>query len=362
MRNQRGLLAGVQAVAVAVVLFAGAGLAQAQPAAQATATAMPTPTAMGTVSATEMMTETTGMPGLMDLAAAAQYCTEQGGTVVTRYPTYNTNGPQSGWVRLGNPRQFCNFRAAADENGFRSQIEIELGTLYSDQPTLAVLAYLEPVALPPFTGANPSTLYCNKLGGTDIWGGMNNAAGGGWVTDAPDSDTNFQVVGMCVFPDMSAIDTWGLTYKANGIVRGTDLTQLVRYKATPLPPVFVSAGTGNEPALGTVDKMLTRSDNNSTVTLKVGDTMSIALDSNPSTGFSWQLRVSDEKVVQAVGEPQFDLGPNKTPMPGAGGTETFNLRAVGAGTATVTLVYVRPWETTVTPTPNDTFTVQVTVQ
>lgn len=293
---------------------------------------------------------------------AAHYCTDKGGTVTTRYPTYGTNLPQDQWLRLGSAREFCTFLAPPDESGFQSHIEIALDTLYSDQPSLAVLAYLEPVSLPPFTGANPSTLYCNKLGGSDIWGGMNNAAGGGWVTEAPDSATNFQVVGMCVFPDMSAIDSWGLTYKANTVVRGTDLGKVVRYQPTELPNVFISGSSTNAPATGAIDKMLTKADNGSKVSLKLGDSLSIELESNPSTGYSWQVSGADQSVLAAAGEPQFNLPSGATARPGAPGTQTFVFNAVGKGTTTLSLIYVRPWEKDVTPTPPNTFSVQVTVE
>ena len=325
-------------IAITAILF-GAPVVQARPSAQATAT----PT-------TPVSTD-----------AAAKYCTDKGGTVTTRYPTYNTNAPQTQWLRLAGSRDFCAFLSQPDSSGFQSHIEIALDTLYTDQPTLAVLAYLEPVALPPFTGANPATLYCQKLGGTDIWGGENNAAGGGWVTDAPDSATNFQVVGMCMFPDGSAIDSWGLTYKANGVVRGTDLSKVVRYQPSQLPNVFTGGASANQAGAGDVDKTLTKADNGSKLTLKVGDVLNVALDSNPSTGYSWQIKANDQNILLPLGEPQFSLG-NQTPMPGAGGTETFQFKALAKGQTTLTLVYLRPWETNVTPTPNDMFTVTVTVE
>lgn len=293
---------------------------------------------------------------------AAEYCTSKGGTVTTRYPAYNTNAPQDQWLRLAGMRQFCTFLAQPDSTGFQSQISIALDTLYTDMPTLAVLAYLEPVALPPFTGANPSTLYCSKLGGTDVWGGMDNAAGGGWVTAEADSATNFQVVGMCVFPDGSAIDSWGLTYKANGVVRGVDLQSVVRYQPATLPNVFNSPQSANPPAESTVDKTLTASDNGSKVTLKVGDTLRVALDSNPTTGYSWQATSSDTAVLTQAGDSTFELPTGATPRPGAGGVQVMNFQAVGKGSATLTLMYVRPWETSVTPTPNDVWKVEVTVE
>lgn len=330
-------------LAVLATLLFSTSAVQARPNAQATAT----PTAAA------------GPQEMDDAAAAAAYCEEQGGTVTTRYPTYNTNAAQAQWLQLAGSRDFCTFHEDADSTGFQSQISIALDTLYAKEPTLAVLAYLEPVALPPFTGANPSSLYCSKLGGTDLFGGADNAAGGGWVTQAPDSETNFQVVSMCVFPDMSAIDSWGLTYQANGVVRGTDLSKVVRYQPTALPNVFV--GGSNQPAESTVDQTLTESDNGKPVSLQVGDTLTVQLASNPSTGYSWKVISDDAAVLAQVGEPQFDLG-TKTPMPGAGGTETFTFLAKSKGTTTLTLLYARPWETDTTPTPQNTWTTDVTVE
>lgn len=292
---------------------------------------------------------------------AGAYCLAKGGTVTERFPTYNTNASQAQWLRLAGSRYFCTFLAPADASGFQSQISIDLDTLYADQPTLAVLAYLEPVALPPFTGANPATMYCQKLGGTDIWGGENNAAGGGWVTQAPDSKTNFQIVSMCMFPDGSMIDSWGLTYKANDVVRGVDLSQVVRYQPTQLPNVFTGGASANQAAESDVDKSLTFKDNGASVTLKPGDVLSIALDSNPTTGYTWKVSQNDDKVLLPLGEPQFSLG-GKEPMPGAGGTETFQFKALDKGKTTLTLLYTRPWETNVTPMPNETFSVTVTVE
>jgi inhibitor of cysteine peptidase len=344
MRRTFAISACIAIIAALLAVGFFGGTAQARPALQATATPEATPAGQATEAASD----------------AASYCTGQGGTVTTRTPAYNTNAPVSAWLHLAGSRDFCTFHAAADSTGFQSQISIALDTLYADEPTLAVLAYLEPVALPPFTGANPSTLYCSKLGGTDIWGGMNNGAGGGWVTEEADSPTNFQVVGMCVFPDMSAIDSWGLTYKANNVVRGTDLSQVVRYKPTDRPDVFFSGTSSNQPAPESVTTKLTEADNGKPVTLSVDQTLSLTLPSNPSTGYSWKITSDDRAVLVPLGEPQFNV--SGTPRPGAGGTETFNFKAVAPGTTTLTLVYVRPWETNVTPTPDDTWSAQVTVQ
>ena len=159
-------------------------------------------------------------------SAAASYCMQNGGTVETRYPFYGTGG--SNPLQLAGSLQVCTFTAAD-----KSQIFVALDTLYADQPTLAALAYQAKVPMQPNkSGGNPSSFYCTQLGGTDAFGGVN-AAGGGWAkADASD------VIAMCIFPDLSSIDSWGLTYHSQGTIRGADLTNLLRYKPPQAPKVF----------------------------------------------------------------------------------------------------------------------------
>ena len=128
----------------------------------------------------------------------------------------------------------CRFQA---DDEAKSRIYVDLTTLSSPEPTLAALAYLSKVPLPPSTGgANPATGYCSKeLDGSSTFGGVG-ASGGGWVAkDDPDD----VVVALCVFPDLSFIDEWGLAYHSDGSVRGTDLATAMAYQPSgPLPPVF----------------------------------------------------------------------------------------------------------------------------
>ena len=97
------------------------------------------------------------------------------------------------------------------------------------------------------------------------------------------------------------------------------------------------------------------------VELAVGSAVTVSLDSNPTTGFSWQLAaIGDESVLQKVSQEfkQADGGQEETL--GAGGQEVWTFKAVGAGTSELTLEYGRPWaggEKAV-----QTFTVSVTVR
>ena len=165
------------------------------------------------------------LPGAMraaepDLGAAAAYCEQTGGKVITRAPVYGTNGPVSSWLQLSGQRKFCKYTSATDG----SRIHVLLSTLYTTEPTLAVLAYYAQQPLGGGCVGNPGSCYCSQLGGSDLFGGIT-AAGGGWVgKDSPD-----QVLEACILPDMSSIDSWGLTYYSNGIIRGIDLTTVLRY-------------------------------------------------------------------------------------------------------------------------------------
>jgi inhibitor of cysteine peptidase len=82
------------------------------------------------------------------------------------------------------------------------------------------------------------------------------------------------------------------------------------------------------------------SDRKTEVVLKTGDTLVISLASNPSTGYSWEATSSDPDVVSPKGST--NVRPKNAP-PGAGGRQNLSFLAVKAGTATLTLVYDRPF-------------------
>ena len=154
-------------------------------------------------------------------SAAAAYCVSTGGEVDNRQPYYNTNADEPDWFALSGDRQFCKFTLKKDG----SRIHVLLSTLYTDRPSLAALAYYAEIPTGSCNG-NPASCYCSLLGGTDLFGGIN-LNGGGWVQKSDPIDT---VLEACIFPDMSSIDSWGLTYHSAGIIRGKDLSKVLRYK------------------------------------------------------------------------------------------------------------------------------------
>ena len=103
----------------------------------------------------------------------------------------------------------------------------------------------------------------------------------------------------------------------------------------------------------------TESNNGQPTTIKVGAKLIIELDSNPSTGYTWEISVIDERILKKSGDPEFKPA-SSTPMPGQGGTQIFYFEAVAPGTTTLTLIYHRPFETSVPPTK--TYTIKVIVE
>jgi putative hemolysin len=163
-------------------------------------------------------------------ATWTKYCRSQGGVVQVRTPATGTNSPPL--IRLAGPVPFCRF--TSDQGGASSSISVDLRSLVTSKPTLAALAYLEKPNAGRIPGnVNPASVYCSRLGGSDQFGGQG-LGGGGWIVGRS-PNTALQA---CVFPDGSIIDSFGILYHSQDIVRGADLTTRFRYRPSKLPNVF----------------------------------------------------------------------------------------------------------------------------
>ena len=89
--------------------------------------------------------------------------------------------------------------------------------------------------------------------------------------------------------------------------------------------------------------------------MAVGEILDIALQANPSTGFTWEVTSLDEMILRPLGEPTFD--PEST-LAGAPGTMHLMFETLTAGTTTLELAYHKPSESVA---PAATFAVTVTV-
>ena len=101
--------------------------------------------------------------------------------------------------------------------------------------------------------------------------------------------------------------------------------------------------------------------NGSQTELETGQVLVVTLESNPTTGYQWEVVELDDAILQQQGEAEFQVSDSRDPPPpGTGGTETFRFEAVNAGQTTLKLVYHRSWETDVEPL--ETFSLQVVVR
>lgn len=93
------------------------------------------------------------------------------------------------------------------------------------------------------------------------------------------------------------------------------------------------------------------------IAVATGDTFTITIPSNHTTGYQWRLATSPSaEILHSTGSVYKD--PNSG-IPGQGGVEVWTFGAVGKGQATIALEYVRPWEKDVKPAKVQTFEVIV---
>jgi len=80
--------------------------------------------------------------------------------------------------------------------------------------------------------------------------------------------------------------------------------------------------------------------------VQVGETFTVNLCSNPSTGFEWseKAQISDPAVLKL--EDHEFIGPESEPPPppGTPGQEVWTFKTLSQGSSTIYLEYGRPWE------------------
>jgi inhibitor of cysteine peptidase len=107
----------------------------------------------------------------------------------------------------------------------------------------------------------------------------------------------------------------------------------------------------DEPSEATV---YTADDDGTSIVLEPGESFSVVLPGNATTGYSWQVEGIDAAILSAA-EPVYV---SDSELVGAGGVYTFTFTAAAAGETELRLVYLRPWEQV---EPLQTFTMTVTV-
>jgi inhibitor of cysteine peptidase len=132
--------------------------------------------------------------------------------------------------------------------------------------------------------------------------------------------------------------------------------------ATPISQVSVTPSSDYEERVE-----LTDADDGATVKLALGGELIIALESNPSTGFAWDVAEISGPQIELVGEPEFLPRESDTPVVGAPGTQVFTFSTTGTGmpagdepaVVQVSLEYTRSFEPDTPPEKTYAVTVEI---
>jgi len=108
------------------------------------------------------------------------------------------------------------------------------------------------------------------------------------------------------------------------------------------------------------DVVVTDADAGEAVTLGPGQNLVVRLESNPSTGYSWEA-VEVPRVLKGPAAPTHEQDSEGEGVVGAAGTDVFTFTASeGTGEGTLVLAYRRPWEENVPA--EEEFVLEVTVR
>ncbi|MBP5586582.1 MAG: protease inhibitor I42 family protein [Lentisphaeria bacterium] len=94
----------------------------------------------------------------------------------------------------------------------------------------------------------------------------------------------------------------------------------------------------------TKEVRLNDGDNGKTVKVAVGGTVTLTLESNPTTGFSWTKTDKVDKDILKLEKNDYKEKDHPAGMVGVGGTTVIVYRALKKGKAKIDLTYMQPWE------------------
>jgi inhibitor of cysteine peptidase len=85
------------------------------------------------------------------------------------------------------------------------------------------------------------------------------------------------------------------------------------------------------------------------ISVRSGESFTIRLEANPTTGYEWSATIGDEAVL-SLEKSDYAADETASGMTGSGGVQSFTFKALKSGDTTVELVYQRSWE----PSEDDT--------
>jgi inhibitor of cysteine peptidase len=79
------------------------------------------------------------------------------------------------------------------------------------------------------------------------------------------------------------------------------------------------------------------------ISVKEGEEFTIKLEENPTTGYSWSVKISDESVL-ALSADNYLPDDKSGDMVGSGGKRELTFRAMKLGDVLIDMVYEQSWE------------------
>ena len=117
--------------------------------------------------------------------------------------------------------------------------------------------------------------------------------------------------------------------------------------------VFALSACGDDE---TTSPVFTAGDSGSEILLEAGEQFEVMLESNPSTGYSWEILDESADGVAELRTHRFEAGDSD--LVGVAGTDVFVFEAA-AGAGVLRLEYIRPWEDPAVPERVAEFVIRV---
>ncbi len=90
----------------------------------------------------------------------------------------------------------------------------------------------------------------------------------------------------------------------------------------------------------TATRVITEADDGATIEIHVGESATLALSENPTTGYRWEIAPQQRTVVEIRDRPY----KSQSNAIGGGGEASWTLRAVEPGETTLSAKLWRQWE------------------
>jgi inhibitor of cysteine peptidase len=104
---------------------------------------------------------------------------------------------------------------------------------------------------------------------------------------------------------------------------------------------------------------LTAGEDGQEIRIEQEDTLLVVLESNPSTGYQWEVTEIDPSILELT-DDTYHPDADSAMGVGAAGTQRLTFKPAGEGRTHLALAYRRSWETEVEPA--DTFAVDIKVK